>query len=393
MPAAVTLNPVRNYKVIRKKTRSFGGYCNPVEISNRVNAYRIAPSLLFEGNSLLNDEKIISLTNRRSALIVERKIEEKFKNHLDGIYKLKPKVVYFRGECSLDEVARITNLLGGLNTETIVAIGGGKIIDTSKIVAQKLGSKLMTVPTSSATCAAFTSISPTYHQDGRKFKTINLKKAPDVCVIDYDILFNQPVRLFTSGITDALAKYYETAAFINSHPLFAESSFVLTAFMLSRAIRDDIFEFSESALSAIRLKKPNEEFKRLIYAAIVLTGLVSGIGGKGCRAVGAHALANGLTFNDFTKKSLHGHRVGWGLLVQSVLENKYEDFGELSMFYRRCRIPYSIRHLGLKNLTFNGLKEAMRVAVSPAESMRFLNRKVCIKELWKAIKIVEETKF
>lgn len=358
-------------------------------IHNNMSDYKIAPANVYDGESILSDERFLkSVVSPPSALIIEKKIAAKYKSFFTVLFGMKPSVVWFGGECWSGEVERITAVLSSHRPKTVVAAGGGKLLDTAKLVSERINAKIITVPTSAATCAAFTAISPTYHKNGIKHKTLDLKKAPDACIIDYDILIRQPVELLTSGIADAMAKYYESRAFICAHPSSVGPS-VRTAYAMSDTIRENLLRSSAGAIKALKTGKINDDFKEIIYSNLVLTGLVSGIGGKGCRAVAAHALASGLTFIEETRKALHGHRVGWGILVQLVLEERKEDLETLRKFFIDMAVPVSLKHLGLKKVTYAGLKKAMSVAASPGESMRFLRKKITLGDLWEAVKLVE----
>jgi len=335
-------------------------------------------------------------------------------------------VIFFNGECSPEEVLRLykevkrnTAISDGIMGGIVFAAGGGKILDASKLLASKMGAstRLVTIPTSCATCAAFTPIAPTYYPDGRKRKTIELSRPPDLMIVDYSILLRQPARLLVAGIADAVAKYYETKAFISSlsdnHSYKKHnSSFpdgidlsVRTAEAISEQILKGGFEISHYALRSLEKGENSRYFQEIVYLTLIMPGMVSGIGGKKCRTVAAHALANGLTYLPSGRASLHGEKVGWGILVQLVLEGKFSELEELRSFFMSIRSPVKMetlfagdvggsryRSVGGFIMEYRLLKKVFEVACLPDESMRFMPQKITPRMAYEAAMYLEKMK-
>lgn len=347
--------------------------------------YKIAPAKLLVNDSVINDDKILKSLidkNTKIALITEKKLLIKFNKKLKNLLGFKPIRCWFSGECSFEEIRKITQKIK--SADTIIAFGGGKLSDTSKVVSERLNTALITIPTSAATCAAFTSIAPIYFPDGRKLKTVELKKCPDVCIIDYEVLLNQPPRLLSSGIVDAIAKFYETTAFLTGYPEERNDPFITTAFSITEHIYKNVYEFSIRAMRDLHKKKISEGFKKIVYTNIVLAGLVSGIGGKRCRTVVAHAVANGLTHLKQTRNTLHGEKVGFGVLLQLILEEKFDELYKLIRLLRSLGALNKIISI-FKGRSYSELKKPLKIATTPDESIRFFFRKVTQDDLWNAI--------
>jgi len=68
---------------------------------------------------------------------------------------------FYDGSCSHENIEYLANSLP-IDCDCIVAIGGGKLIDTAKSVANRLNVEYITVPTLLSTCAAYTPLSIIY---------------------------------------------------------------------------------------------------------------------------------------------------------------------------------------------------------------------------------------
>jgi len=96
--------------------------------------------------------------------------------------------------------------------EVIVGVGGGKALDTAKCVADDMNARVVTVPTSAATCSACACMSVIYSEDGDILSNAFHHREPYVVLVDMDILTRHcPPRMLASGIADAAAKYPEIA--------------------------------------------------------------------------------------------------------------------------------------------------------------------------------------
>ena len=73
-------------------------------------------------------------------------------------------VFWYGGEASRENMAMLERQVEA--ADMIFAVGGGKAIDTCKVLAQETGRPFFTFPTIASTCAACTSLGIVYHPDG-----------------------------------------------------------------------------------------------------------------------------------------------------------------------------------------------------------------------------------
>ena len=105
---------------------------------------------------------------------------------------LSPSFVLFGEECSRSEIARLVEIVKKENLDFIVGTGGGKALDTSRMVAEQLKLPLITLPTSAATCSAASAVAVVYEKGIRHVQ-------PGEGSL-YTPLLREIVRFFQTGI-------------------------------------------------------------------------------------------------------------------------------------------------------------------------------------------------
>jgi glycerol dehydrogenase-like iron-containing ADH family enzyme len=267
--------------------------------------------------------------------------------------------------------------------DVIIGVGGGKALDTAKLVAHQLQLPTVTIPTSGATCAASTALSNVYSQEGAFLYDVALESCPDLLILDYDLIQTAPGRTLIAGIGDALAKWYE-ASVSSGH---SEQSLIIAAVQQARVLRDILLQKSAAAL-----KSPGSEvWREVVDATVLLAGVIGGIGGAQCRTVAAHAVHNGLTHVS-GHSSIHGEKVAYGILVQLRLEEMIQGNQlaasarqQLLKFYAEIGLPQKLGDLGLGNITLNELQAAGEIALSPQSDIHRLPFKVVLEQLMAAM--------
>jgi glycerol dehydrogenase len=357
----------------------------------------IAPKKYIQGeNVLYSEEKIMSDFGRRTFLIGEEFILKKFRHQLNSI--LRRKSIFsepFNRECSKKEIERLLGVWEKRKAEFVVGIGGGKALDTAKAVGYYARLPVVTIPTSAATCAAWTALSAIYTEDGKARGYLILDRCPEVLIVDTRIMANAPVRYLVAGMADGLAKYYETMAYTRGK---ASGLTVGMAINSAQSIYNAVFEVGLTAARDNMNKKLTPVFTRIIESNIMLAGLVGGIGGEGCRAAAIHALNNGFTQFPQTHNYLHGEVVAFCSLVQLFMEGKMKELEKLNSIYEKLRLPRKLKDIGLESVPLRQrararranklkslLEKVVKYACSPQETMRNFPKKVSEKMVYDAI--------
>jgi glycerol dehydrogenase len=299
---------------------------------------------------------------------------------------LSPSFIPFSGECTEEEISRVENIAGRQDLDFLVGTGGGKAIDTARMVAARCGCPLVTIPTSAATCSAASAAAVLYQQGARQ-ATVNGKGA-DLVLVDMEILARAPARLLAAGMADALAKWYEGKPLYDQNP--ERRGPLRAALELSQQVKETILELGLQAKRDVEDKKNSSAVEAIVEANILLTALISGLGGAKFRVSVAHALYYGLTGLPQAHQILHGEWIAWGIIVQLCLEKKEEDLNLLLPFFSRLDLPLNREKLGLGNEEDPLLWEGFRRCCAPGSSVHHMPFPVDERKLYRAILEADE---
>ena len=290
----------------------------------------------------------------------------------------------YQPDCSESSLASLRQAVTEHQADAIVGIGGGKALDAAKLLAHQCQLPVATVPTSAATCAAWTALSNIYTDSGAFLYDVSLNKCPDLLVLDYDLIKTAPPRTLIAGIGDALAKWYEASVSSGR----SEQTLIIAAVQQARVLRDILFQKSARAV-----KEPGSDvWQQVVDATVLLAGAIGGLGGAQCRTVAAHAVHNGLTHLPASHNALHGEKVAYGILVQLRLEETLQGNQlaatarqQLLKFYSEIGLPQTLDDLGLGNITLPELRQAAEIACAANSDIHRLPFRVVPEQLMAAM--------
>jgi glycerol dehydrogenase len=276
-------------------------------------------------------------------------------------YQLAIATASYSPDCSEASLSRLQEAVATHQADLIIGTGGGKSLDAAKLLAYRCGLPIITIPTSAATCAAWTALSNIYSDQGAFLYDVPLPKCPDVLILDYDLVQTAPQRTLVAGIGDAIAKWYE-ASVSSGH---SDQTLMIAAVQQARVLRDLLFQKSAQAIAS----PGGEVWQEVVDATVLLAGVIGGLGGAQCRTVAAHAVHNGLTHLLAAHDTLHGEKVAYGILVQLRLEEMLQGNQlaasarqQLLKFYSEMGLPQTLKDLGLETVTLGELYHAAEIA-------------------------------
>ncbi len=299
-------------------------------------------------------------------------------------YNLQTKQASYSPDCSENSLNTLKAAVTSHQADLIIGVGGGKALDTAKLLAKETNLPIITIPTSAATCAAWTALANIYSDQGAFQYDVPLNNCPQLLILDYELIKTAPQRTLIAGIGDALAKWYESSVSSGN----SSTTLIIAAVQQARILRDILFQKSVTALET----PGSEEWQEVVDATILLAGVIGGLGGAQCRTVAAHAIHNGLTHIPAAHEALHGEKVAYGILVQLRLEEMLQGNQlavsarqQLLKFYQEIGLPTSLEALGLGNATLAQLRQAAEIACYPNSDLHHLPFSVSPEQLLAAM--------
>ncbi|MBZ4654506.1 MAG: Iron-containing alcohol dehydrogenase [Peptococcaceae bacterium] len=270
-------------------------------------------------------------------------------------------VSWYGGECCWENIEALAQQVKKKGADFIIGVGGGKALDTAKAVAFALGLPVITIPTIAATCAAWTPLAVVYTLEGMYLELSSKAQNPAKVLVDTEVIAQAPIAFLRAGIGDTLAKWFESE--ISSRNTGGNAA-VSAALSLGNLCYQILLEYGTGACLSGEKGQVSPALEQVVDANIMLSGLVSGLGGDECRTGAAHSIYNGLTVLENAHRRYHGEIVAYGILCQLVLDKKEDELVKLLTFYHKTGLPMTLEELGIHSLS---KEEELAVGKASAE--------------------------
>ncbi len=292
---------------------------------------------------------------------------EKVMSGIAGALPQGSRTERFGRECCERELTRLSAAITECDARVVVAIGGGKTIDSAKIVADRAGLPVIVVPTIASTDAPCSACAVIYTGQG-VFEAISYQRRnPDAVVVDTGVIAKAPVRFLVSGMGDALATWFEArscerTASVNE----CRGHSTIAALGLARLCFDTLLDYGVTAKQANESGIVTPAFERIVEA----NTLLSGLGFESSGLASAHSIHNGLTALAPTHAYYQGETVAFGTLAGLHMTDA--EPREIATVYGFCEsvgLPTTFADIGLAGATQEDLQKAAHRACAPAESI------------------------
>lgn len=294
--------------------------------------------------------------------------------------------LWYGGECSPKQINQLVEQLKTQSVDMIFGVGGGRALDTAKAVANQLHKPLFTIPTIAATCAATTKLSVVYNEQGI-FETFYFYEEPPKHVfIESKLIAQAPHQYLRAGMGDTIAKHYECTLASRGYALDHNSGLAVA---MSKMCVTPLLEYGVKAMADCEANRISFELEQVILANIITTGLVSMLIEEDYNGALAHSLFYGLTTLPHIEANyLHGDVVGYGVLVQLMMDQQKEEAQKLYVFYEAIGIPVCLAQIEVADEI--EVLEPVLENVLTQPDMEVLPYPVSTKMLFEAIKQVEQ---
>jgi len=273
----------------------------------------------------------------------------------------------FRGECCQSEVGRLLEVVTQTHVDVLVGMGGGKTIDTAKIVADRAGIPVIIIPTIASTDAPCSRCAVLYSEDGIFASVCYQKTSPAVVLVDVGIIAAAPTRFLVAGMGDALSTWFEARSCERTRsPNECGGYGTKVGLFIAKFCYETLLTHGVAAKVASERHIVTPPLDHIVEANILL----SGIGFESAGLAAAHAIHNGLTALSETHSFYHGEKVAFGVLAGLQLTDASRD--ESATVFSFCEavgLPTTLADIGLESADRQKLMEAALKACAPGQSI------------------------
>jgi len=275
-------------------------------------------------------------------------LSERVKAGFGNGYKLIFSV--FGGECSRKEIERQTAIAVKEKCDGVIGIGGGKVIDTVKMVGNQVNAPVVVVPTIAASDASTSALAVVYNDDGSLEKEVHFNNNPEIVLVDTEIIMNAPVRFLVAGMGDALSTWFGALVVYQQ---YKNNEFGAKPTEASMAISRLSFDILTRHGLAAKIACENKVITKDLNKIIECNVLLSGLGMESSGGASDHSFYYGfcaLTNRKETK--LHGEYVPFSTICMLILEGaSKEELDEIYKFCMSVSLPICLEDLDLGDLT------------------------------------------
>jgi glycerol dehydrogenase len=306
----------------------------------------VFPGKYIQGAGAISElPELVELLGSRALMLASPSVIDKvlLKSGLD-LSAQHVRTEVFRGECCEDELARLSNIITEERSDVVIGMGGGKVIDTAKIAADRANVPVIIVPTIASSDAPCSGCAVVYSPDG-VFETVLYQRTnPAAVLVDLDIIASAPVRFLVAGMGDALSTWFEARSCERtSSKNECGGHATMAALHIAELCLRTILDHGAEAKAANERHMVTPALDRIVEA----NTLLSGIGFESAGLASAHAIHNGLTALEETHSYLHGEKVAFGVLTGLHLTDAKEDIETVYSFCESVGLPITLEDIGL----------------------------------------------
>jgi glycerol dehydrogenase len=312
----------------------------------------IAPQRYVQGAGVLDGVgRYLALVDaRRVAILITRRGERSEGPRLHASLQqhgIDAVVSTFAGECSLEEIDSHVAALRDRSIDCIVAVGGGKCVDTGKGIAFRLNVPVVVVPSLASNDAPCSALSVLYTPEGVSTGAEFYPQSPALVIVDTAAIAAAPARYLVAGMGDAMATWYEANVCLNNPRgvTTVGARPTLAAAAIGETCAQTLFNAGVDAAAAVARHEVTGALEQVVEANTLLSGLGFESGGLAA----AHAFAQAYTGVPHVEANyLHGEMVAMGTLAQLAIEQREDEAHRVAEFFADVGLPV---HLGQLSLT------------------------------------------
>jgi glycerol-1-phosphate dehydrogenase [NAD(P)+] len=278
----------------------------------------------------LNKSKKVSLISGTNVQKILRKKIEKSLNLKKIQY-----IWHISKDNQIESLNQIQKNVKKDNSDLVVGIGGGRSVDSAKMISYNLGKPFVSLPTAAS-------------HDGMASPFVSVKSdkphsivasAPLGVFVDIDIIRKAPQRLLASGCGDLIANIIAVRDWQLGHEKTGEYYGRYSAdlaLMSAKIVMENSGYYAKNGLDA-----------RVIVEALISAGVASCIAGSSRPCSGAEHLFSHALDKIAPGKGLHGEKCGIGSIMMAKLQG--QNWKKIAQTLKDVGAPTSAKQVGLKS--------------------------------------------
>ena len=296
------------------------------------------PRLIVVGEKNINEfgEFLVTLNKpKKVSLISGKNVKKILKQKIER--SLKSKKINFVWHTTKDNKIRslkqIQKEVKEDHSNLVAGIGGGRSVDTAKMVSFNLDVPFVSVPTAAS-------------HDGMASPFVSVKtdkphsivaSAPLGVFVDIDVIRKAPSKLLASGCGDLIANIIAVKDWQLGHKKTGEYYGMYSAdlaLMSAKIVMENSSKYAKKGLDA-----------RVIVEALISAGVASCIAGSSRPCSGAEHLFSHALDKIAPEKGLHGEKCGIGAIMMAKLQG--QDWKKIIKTLKDVGAPTTAKQIGV----------------------------------------------
>jgi len=251
---------------------------------------------------------------------------------------------------TMKEVNSVVKAAEKYKSEFLLGVGGGSVIDVTKLAAYELSQLFVSVPTSAAHDGM---ASPRASLKDKKGSISKPAVSPMAILADTGIISKAPYRMLASGCADVISNLSAVKDWELAHRLKNEE-FSTFAASLSE---------TSSKLLLYKAEDIRSGFEEAVWQAVkcmITSGVAMSVADTTRPASGSEHMFSHVLDRIAPGKALHGEQCGVGAIMMMYLHG--EDWEEIRTFLKTIGAPTTAKELGIpKKKIIEALMNAQKI--------------------------------